>query len=135
MRHDVSIKLAERPLPETSPNRARELPGVRPASTSAYGAFGIAVRDLDDAMAARNRVPAEIRGVMISYVDPAGPGRLARLRTGQVVLEINRVPVVSAAAFRALTSSLPPGEAAAVLVYDPLVDGRVIAAVIPDPGP
>ena len=133
--HTVSIKLAERPLPETGRDQPRELPGVRPASRSEYGPLGIAVRDLDESMAARNRIPADLGGVMVSYVDPAGPGRLARLRTGQVLLEVNRVPVASVAAFRALAATLRPGEAVAVLLYDPLVDSRVIAAVIPDRAP
>ena len=134
-RRQVAIKLTERPLLETVQGRSTAPPGVRAIATTDYGPLGIAVRDLDDALAARNRIPQEIRGVIVFYVDPAGPGRLARLRSGHVILEINRRPVRSAAEFRAATAALRPGEAAAVLLYDPLVDGRVIAAVVPDASP
>ena len=86
-------------------------------------------------MATRNRIPDGVRGVMVTFVDPAGPARLARLRSGQVILEVNRRPVTSALDFRHLAAGLEPGEAAAVLLYDPhpLVEGRVIAVVIADP--
>jgi serine protease Do len=134
-RRKVAIKLAERPLLETVRDRSGAQPGVRAVTASEYGPFGIAVRDLDDAMAVRNRIPQDMQGVIVYYVDPAGPGRLARLRSGQVILEINRHPIRSAAEFRAAVVALRPGEAAAVLLYDPLVDSRVIAAVVPDAGP
>ncbi len=127
----VPIKLAERPLPETS--RGTSTPaGLRPVLASEYGPLGIAVRDLDAGLAARNRIPEDVRGVMVTFVDPAGPGRLASLRSGQVILEVNRRPVATAAAFRILTAGLAPGDAAALLLYDPLVDGHVITAVVPD---
>lgn len=128
----ASVKLGERPPLETGREGPRDLPGLRPVSGSEYGPFGVRVRDIDDSMAIRNRIPNEIRGVMVYYVDPAGPGRLARLRSGQVLLEINRRPVRSTAAFRSLTAALRPGEPVAVLLYDPLVSGRVVTAVMPD---
>ncbi len=128
----VPIKLAERPLLETSRGRVPQPSGLRSVAGSEYGPLGIAVRDVDEAMAARNRIPEEVHGVMVAYVDPAGPGRLAGLRSGQVILELNRGTVTSTAEFRVRIAALQPGDSVAVLIYDPLVDGRVITGVNPD---
>jgi S1-C subfamily serine protease len=66
-------------------------------------------------------------------VDPAGPARLARIRAGHVVLEVNRRRVTSAEEFHAIVKSLKPGEVAAVLVYDKISDQRLITAIVADP--
>jgi serine protease Do len=125
----VPIKLTERPgLDGGRPRGPRER-SLRPVSSREYGPFGVTVRDLDQAMIQRNRIPDGVQGVMVSYVDPAGAGRLARLRTGQVIMEINRRRVTSAADFRAVTAALEPGAAVAALIYDPAVDGRLIVTV------
>jgi len=133
--HTTTVKLAERPALETTRAGREDVSGLRPAADSEYGPLGVSVRDIDEPMAIRNRVPDDVRGVMIFYVDPAGPGRLARLRSGQVVIELNRRPVSSAAEFRSRVSRLRPGESAAMLLYDPLVNGRVITVVTPDRAP
>ena len=67
-------------------------------------------------------------------VDPAGPGRLARMRPGLIILEINRRPITSAWAYQAIVSALKPGEVAALLVYDQLIDQRLLIAITTDGG-
>ena len=52
--------------------------------------LGITVRNIDEATAKRVRLPEGLAGVMIMDVDTTGPARQARIRRGQIVLEINR---------------------------------------------
>ncbi len=69
-------------------------------------------------------------GVMLSDVDVTGPARLARLRRGQVVIEINRQRIGSAAQFQRVGAGLPRRAAVAVYVFDPVTDQRAIYSVI-----
>jgi serine protease Do len=129
----LPVKLSERPLAETGSRNSRQNPLVRPATATELGPLGIDVKALDTASIGRLRLPLSIQGVLISEVDPAGPARLARLRTGHVLLEINRRRITSVADYRAAIATLRPNEAVAVLVYDQLSDQRVLATILPDP--
>ena len=62
----------------------------------------------------------------------AGPARLARLRAGHVLLEINRRRIGSVAEFQDVVAALTPGATVAVLIFDQLPDQRVIATITPD---
>ncbi|HQX82464.1 MAG TPA: trypsin-like peptidase domain-containing protein [Vicinamibacterales bacterium] len=131
-RQTVTLKLTERPLPSTA--RAAQPPGgVRPALSQEQGPLGMIVRDIDDVTARRNALPESVTGVMISDVDLTGPARQARLRRGQVVMEINRQRIGSAAQFQRVVAALPRGAAVAVYVFDPVTDQRAIYSVIIDP--
>ena len=130
----LSIKLTERPLAESARSRAaRNKPAVRPATARGQGPLGFTVSDLDQATIARQVLPASIEGVLVSDVDPAGPARLARVRAGFVVLEVNRRRVTTAAEFQTVVASLKPGDVAAILLFDPLSDQRIITAIVIDP--
>jgi serine protease Do len=131
----VSVKLTERPLAETARARPAGAAGVRPAVGREQGPLGLTVRNLDAATLARQRLPDTIQGVIVVDIDPAGPARLARLRAGLVIMEINRRRVLSVADFQAAVAALGPGEVAAVLVYDHVADQRVITAIVPDLAP
>jgi serine protease Do len=129
-RRQLSVKLGERPVSESA--AARQTPLVRPVMSQQLGPLGIAVKDLDAAAIARLQLPLTLQGVIISEVDPAGPARLARLRAGQVLLEINRRRVTSVAEYRAAIAALRQNEAVAVLLYDQFSDQRVLATILPD---
>jgi len=130
-RRTVSVKLAERPLPENL-SAAATTPEVLAAAGTEYGPLGFAVRDLDAGTASRLRLPETVQGVLVGRVDPAGPARLASLESNQVVLEVNRQRVQTAAEFRDLVGRLGPGEPVALMVYDRLADERLIISVVPD---
>jgi serine protease Do len=130
-RQRVTVKLTERPVPASAQGRMRKS-DARQAAGREQGPLGLTVRDLDPASAFRKALPEAIIGVMVVDVDPAGPARLARVRTGQVILEVNRRPTPTAAAFQAIVLSLAPGEAAATMVYDPITDQRSLVAILPD---
>jgi serine protease Do len=129
----VSVKLTERPLAETARSRSSRLQSVRPVAARDQGPLGMTVNNLDRATAMRQGIPDTIEGVIVVDVDPAGPARLARLRTGHIVLEINRRRVGSQAEFLTIVASLKPGEVAALLVYDKISDQRLITAIVVDP--
>ena len=127
----VPVKLSERPVEPSSARQPNPL--VRPAATQELGPLGLAVKDLDQATLARLRLPSAIQGVLVTEVDPAGPARLARLRTGHVILEINRRRLTSVTDYRAAIAALRPNEVVAVLLYDQLSDQRLLATIVPDP--
>jgi serine protease Do len=127
----VPVRLEERPLPQ-SPG-AVQPPGVRTAAGPELGPLGVAVRDLD-ATTVKN-LPVGMAGVRVVDVDPAGPARLARVRLGQVVIELNRRPVRSAAEFETLAGALKAGDVAAVLVYEPLLKEYAILSILLDQRP
>jgi serine protease Do len=126
----LAVKLEERPLvPAAQPRAAGK---VEPASRDG-SVLGFTVHDLDVADVRRLGLPDALAGVMIVDVDPAGPARAAPVRARQVLLEVNRQRVTSAAEFRAIVSSLRPGAAVAVLVYDPSIKQRAIYSITIDP--
>lgn len=131
-RRTVSVKLVERPLPETIAAEVSGAGDVLAATGTEYGPLGFAVRDLDTVTASRLRLPDTVQGVLVGRVDPAGPARLASLESNQIVLEVNRHRVQTAAEFREFVGRLGPGEPVALLVYDRLADERLIVSVIPD---
>ncbi|HYN08576.1 MAG TPA: trypsin-like peptidase domain-containing protein [Vicinamibacterales bacterium] len=131
----VSVKLTERPLPQSTRSRNQVSQQVRPAAGQDMGPLGISVKDLDAATMVRQGIPSGLQGVLVVDVDSAGPARLARLRAGHVLLEINRHRVASVAEFQEVVSALPPGATVAVMIYDQLTDQRVIATINPDSRP
>ena len=132
-RRTVLVKLAERPLPESARQRAERATDARPASGRDQGPLGLIVRDLDRATAMRQGIPDSVQGVIVFDVDPAGPARLARVRPGHVILEINRRRVESADAFRAVVALLKPGDIVAALIYDRLSNQRLLVTIAADP--
>ena len=126
----VPVKLTERPVPASS--RSGDAAEVQPVASPEQGPLGLTVRDLDESTLARFQRPDSIHGVVVSRVDQAGPARVADIQTGQVVLEVNRPRITSAAEFRAIVASLPPGDPVALLMFDRVRDQRLIVTVIPD---
>ena len=91
------------------------------------------MREIDDATARRNGLPDALGGVMIIDIDATGPARQARMRRGQVLLEINRRRVNSVAQFQQIVAALSRGASVAVYAFDPLTDQRAIYSLIIDP--
>jgi serine protease Do len=128
----VALKLVERPLPPTI-RAPVTTGGIRPVLSPEQGPLGMTVRDLDSATARRFTLPDGLTGVMIVDVDSAGPARQARVRRGQIVLEVNRVRITSVADFQRAVSGLLPGAAVALFVFDPLTGDRAIYSIALDP--
>lgn len=80
--------------PETARNEEEE--STRPGSTN-QGKLGLTVMPLTPEIASELNVRAGTQGVVIETVDPAGPAAAAGLARGDVIQEVNRQPIRSAA--------------------------------------
>ena len=68
----------------------RERPGAQQKSDALDG---VEVADLDQRTRRQFEVPAEIRGAVVTSVDPTSTAAAAGLRPGDVIVEINRKKV------------------------------------------
>ena len=136
-RQQLLVKLAERPgrpgdadetLTETPGREARPAPTPRPEVP-----LGVSVRDIDTAFATKLQIPADVQGVIVSRVDPAGPAFQA-LRRGLIILEINRRPTRSVLEYQRVLSGFRPGDVLAIYYHDPSASGpqRVLVTVTLD---
>jgi serine protease Do len=126
------VKLAERPLPPSMRAMTAEAGKVRPVSRDAQ-LLGLSVTELDAATARKRNLPETMAGIVITFVDPAGPSRVTPIKAGQILLEINRERVTSVAQYRAILASLRSGAPVALLIYDPASRRRLIQSIDPDP--
>ena len=77
---------------------------------------GLAVQDLTPQIAESLGVDSATRGVVISSVTPDSPADDARLRRGDVILEVDRKPVKDAAEFRSVVKGTDKGRSLLLLV-------------------
>ncbi|MCC7007301.1 MAG: trypsin-like peptidase domain-containing protein [Acidobacteria bacterium] len=127
----VHVKLRDRPLPPAVQRRTPPDADIRPVVQDKTP-LGMKVRELDEATAARLRIPDQIEGVLIAEVDPAGPAKLAQLKANQVVVELNRQRVGSVREYVSAVSHLTRGDVAALLIYDRNTRQHTIVTVTPD---
>ena len=127
----VPVKLEELPAP--GPGRGQGRSTIRQTAEPMGGPLGVVVRDLSPATA--KTLPDALSGVILTDVDPAGPAQVAGLRKGFIIVELNRRRTTTAAAFAAAEAALRPGDAAAVLFYDPVLREYRIATVVVDTRP
>ena len=130
-RQSVAVKLAERPTRGDEPgaggvgNRP-PVPGPEPGDEQR---LGLVVRELDRKFIGRLEIPDGVQGVVISSVDPTGPGFQALLRRGFVIMEINRRPVRTVADYERHVRSARPGDVLTLYLYDPTVAQRTLVPV------
>ena len=131
-RQNLTVKLGERP---NAAGEASSQPDVignrpRPRETEPAGeTLGLVVRELDRNFVGRLEIPQTVQGVVISRVDPTGPGFQALLRRGFVIMEINRRPVLSVADYERQVAAARPGDVLALYVYDPTIAQRSLVTV------
>ena len=128
----AQVKLAERPLRDRSPDGLEDLGTTRPRPPlpePSETPLGLMVRELDRSVVGRLQIPAAVNGVMISRVDPTGPGFQALLRRGFVIMEINKRPVASVAEYQRIIAAARPGDILVFYVYDPALTQRSLVTV------
>jgi serine protease Do len=129
----VSVKLSERPPHDTaaidqgSGQPAAAARNTQPADPESL--LGLTVRDLDAIAFNRFSLPSGMRGVLVLRVEPMSASYDADLRRDTILLDINRVPVDSAATYRRIVRSLRPGDAAALYLFMPVTRERRLVTI------
>jgi len=127
----VTIKLAERPPGGRQDEELTEDPAdvPQPSRHTVEPALGLVVRDLDLDFRHRHELPGELRGVVVSRVEPMSPAFDAEIARGHVVLEVNRAPVGSVGDFARLTAGARAGDVLTLYLYMPDREQRVLRTV------
>ena len=94
--------------------------------------LGLAVQTLTPELAENLGVERGVKGVVVTQVDPDGPAGEAGLRRGDVILEVNRVPVKDAAAYTKAVQAIGKGKSVLFLVRRG--DNTIFLAVKPSSG-
>ncbi len=89
--------------------------GSSPQETGA--GFGMSLDDLTPAMARRLGAPSGTQGAIVSDVDPGGAAVRAGLQPGDIIMQVNRTPVASAADAGRILAKIPSGGRAYFLVW------------------
>ncbi|HUJ28674.1 MAG TPA: Do family serine endopeptidase [Myxococcales bacterium] len=108
----VAVKLAPRP------DESEQAPkgNVSDGEKEGGDLLGLHVEDLTPQLARRAQVDPSTKGAVVTDVAPDSPAADAGLDSGDVVLEVNRQPVSSAADYRKATKGLKKGETALLRV-------------------
>ncbi len=129
----MPVRLTERPQSgRPAEGTAETLPGgrgARPPSGEPETPLGITVKDVDRALLGRVDLPASVQGVIVTRVDPTGAAFSAQVRSGFVIIEINRRPVRSVADYQRIVGAAKAGDVLAMLYYDPTVGQRAVLTV------
>ncbi len=91
------------------------------------------MRDVDPVTSGRYGLPVSLGGVFVSRIDPASVAQVARMRTGVVILGINRQPVRTAEEYLRALDRARPGDVLALYVSDPLSEQRSILTLTIEP--
>ena len=114
-RQTLNVTIGEIDLDQEAGQRAESEPDSAAEDTSA--GFGMTLGGLTADRARRLGVPAGTSGAVITDLDPAGAAARAGLRQGDVILQVSRQPVGSAAEASKLLQQVPSGGTAFVLVW------------------
>jgi serine protease Do len=87
------------------------------AESHSGGKLGLAVDDLSPEVRQQLHLPERVNGAAIESVRPASPAEEAGLAPGDVILEVNRHPVVSAEKFASEVHASPAGKDILLLVW------------------
>jgi serine protease Do len=101
----TTVTLTELP-PEVFAERGRGTPQERGRSSTRDALDGVEVTDLDSRTRRRFEIPNEVRGALVTGIDPDAPASQSGLRPGDVIVQINRQPVRNADEAAALSDKI-----------------------------
>jgi serine protease Do len=79
--------------------------------------WGLGLSDLDGNVRGQIQVPSEVHGAVVEQVQPGSSADDAGLQRGDVIVQVNRKDVQSAADVREALGSIPKGQDALLLVW------------------
>ena len=65
------------------------------ADSETLSNYGIELADISNSLRQQYKIPANIKGAVITNIDPRGPAANAELEVGDVIYKINNTPVSS----------------------------------------
>lgn len=98
------LKLGELPSEETTVASGAEQGGDRAAK------LGLSVEEITPEIAQRLKLPANLKGIVITRVQPGSPAEEAGLRAGDIITRANSKPVSSVDSFRRIVDALKEKE-------------------------
>jgi serine protease Do len=123
----VAVQLTERP-PRGGDQAAPATPGTA-AAPSRHDGIGLTVQDLTRQVVARFKLPSALAGVLVAEVDPLSPADAADLQHGDVIIEINRTPVLTSSDYRQVVAAARPGDVLALYLYEPETGLRALRTI------
>jgi serine protease Do len=79
--------------------------------------WGLGLSDLDGNVRGQIQVPSEVHGAVVEQVQPGSSADDAGLQRGDVIVQVNRKDVQSAADVREALGNIPKGQDALLLVW------------------
>ena len=123
----VAVQLTERP-PRDGDETAPATPGTA-AAPSRHDGIGLTVQDLTRQVVNRFKLPPALAGVLVAEVDPLSPADAADLQHGDVIIEINRKPVLTSSDYRRVVAAARPGDVPALYLYEPETGLRALRTI------
>jgi serine protease Do len=112
----VKVKIIRDKETETLNVRIAELKEEEVAAAGKEEGFGLTVQPLTPDIAESLGLSSELKGVVVSGVEPGSSADDAGLRRGDVILEVNREPVKDMATYRKALKSAGKGKSVLFLV-------------------
>jgi serine protease Do len=96
---------------------ARDHDQIGSNSTPGKARWGIGLADLTPEVREEIQAPADVKGAVVQQVQPGSAADDAGLREGDVIIEVNRHSVQSAADVKQVLGNVAKGQDALVLVW------------------
>lgn len=114
MRDGKSLNL---PVTLESINKKSDETASNSGDTHGKARWGVALENLNPDLRDQLQLPSDVKGVVVSNVQPGSPADNAGISRGDVILEVNRKPVQSAEDVKRELGNVPSGKDAMVLVW------------------
>jgi serine protease Do len=114
MREGKSLSL---PVTLESINKKSDETASNPGEAHGKARWGVALENLNADLREQLQLPSEVKGVVVTNVQPGSPADNAGISRGDVILEVNRHQVQSAEDVKRELGSVPAGKDAMVLIW------------------
>jgi serine protease Do len=114
MREGKSLSL---PVTLESINKKSDETASNSDETHGKARWGVALENLNADLRDQLQLPSEVKGVVVTNVQPGSPADNAGISRGDVILEVNRHQVQSAEDVKRELGSVPAGKDAMVLIW------------------